>query len=258
MSEDDSKKKPIFKSKKALQTLRRCFDLEDEKEIEACYMIYTKCVEMFRAYGQTRDKTLNKRQIIDWCLPAAICPEWYTDSLVNRLNNTMLVSALLITVTAVNVFDPPDGFESSNQHGFRAFVLINAITTFIFLFSIFFGIFFIENAMSRTYGKIERLILIKEFYIYKDFSQFLMGIGVAAFPFACTAGSFAIMEKLDAWIVIIFSALCKFMITLSFTHLHIFNIFFYTFILFLVVLAAMRVLISLISAANGWMIHRVE
>jgi hypothetical protein len=190
----------MFKSPNALATLRKCFDLTDEKEIKDACEIYAKTIEGFRAYGK---KGMTKSQYVDWALPAAISPEWYNDSLSIRLNNAMLVSALLVTVTAANLVSPP-GLDIEST-GYRAFMYLNAVTTYLFLFSIILGIFFIENALSRSYGKIERLFLVQQFYAYKDASQIFMALGATIFPFCFSSTLWSMATKSDAAIIFIFA-----------------------------------------------------
>jgi len=199
-----------------LAKLREAFDLVDEWELKNACEEFNKTVMLFRCRStfaeKLKSKELDKDQrkkykevLIEWAIPAAICPEWYSEALLARLNNAMLVSALLLTVTIVNVGLPPDFLiendNSKNSESYRSFLYLNGIVSYFFMVSIIFGTFFIENVMSRTYGKTERLILMEKFYGYKNCCQYSMGCGSALFPFALQSTLWRHSNNLDAWVL---------------------------------------------------------
>jgi hypothetical protein len=70
-----------------------------------------------------------------------------------------------------------------------------------FILSVMFAVFFIENVMSRTYGKSERLCLIVEYYKYKNYSQYFMVLGTLFFPTVLAIPMLQTFCPLDAHIL---------------------------------------------------------
>ena len=91
--------------KEKLVVLSRAFDCHDEKELVERVEMYVSIVEQLKEQGVVT----NKRDIIDWAVAYAFTEgEWYGDKLTTRLQNAMIVSALLLTVTATFFISPPD------------------------------------------------------------------------------------------------------------------------------------------------------
>jgi hypothetical protein len=171
--------------------LRRVFDRSDLEEIKKCLLKYAETVELIHCrypdMGPIR---------ADWALAMAMAPEWYGDDLSNRIQNSMLVSALLLTVTASIFISPP--LEDSESAVFRWLVYVTGACNMLFIMSIMLGVFFIENSMSRAYGESEKFVLIIKFYAYKNASQSMMAIGSALFPILLAIPMWETFKQIDA------------------------------------------------------------
>jgi len=93
-----------------------------------------------------------------------MAPDWFGEALSTRINNTMLVSALLITVTTALLLYPPqyalpNGDDDSPEDitSLRAFMYICSICNLMFIVSIVMGVAFVENAMSRAYTEADKV-----------------------------------------------------------------------------------------------------
>eukprot|EP00600_Ochromonadales_sp_CCMP1393_P009322 CAMPEP_0174962058 /NCGR_PEP_ID=MMETSP0004_2-20121128/4577_1 /TAXON_ID=420556 /ORGANISM="Ochromonas sp., Strain CCMP1393" /LENGTH=278 /DNA_ID=CAMNT_0016210557 /DNA_START=198 /DNA_END=1034 /DNA_ORIENTATION=+ len=161
--------------KKFHNRMRHIFDKVDTQEIKDAIVKYTETICLMDALNPGMGSARK-----DWALAMALSPEWYSDHLETRLQNSMLVSALLLTVTAEIFISPP--MDNNESLSFRALIYLCGLSNMLFILSIVAGIFFIENAMSRTYGQSERFVLIIRYFAIKSASQVFAAIGSALFP----------------------------------------------------------------------------
>jgi len=182
-----------------LPKLRRITDKIDEQEIKDCLVKYAETIELIHV----RYPNMGHERA-DWALAMALSPEWYGDALTDRLQNSMLVSALLLTVTAAYFVEPP--LENNDTDSYRTFIYFTGACNMFFMLSIMVGIFFIENAMSRAYAQSERFVLIIKFYTYKDISQVFMAIGSALFPIVLAVPMWELFKDVDANILMALTA----------------------------------------------------
>ena len=178
----------------------RIFDTNDEQVIRQALVKYTETVELIHARCPTM-----RYEIADWALAMALSPEWYAGALTDRLQNSMLVSALMLTVTAELFYDPP--LDDENSPTYRVLVYLAGICNVCFLLSIMVGVFFIENAMSRSYCQSERFILIMKYYTVKDASQVLMCMGSFLFPVVIAVPIWEKYRLLDAYLLTVVTGL---------------------------------------------------
>jgi hypothetical protein len=181
--------------------MRRIFDRTDLEEIKKCLVVYADTMELIYARMPEMPAAVKK----DWATANAMSPDWFSDALSNRLQNAMLVSALLLTVTAGMFYDPPT--DNNQSMDFRCLVYLTGACNMFFILSIMMGIFFIENAMSRAYGNSERFYLIMKYYIYKDLSQVFMAIGSALFPILLSIPTWQKYMQVDANILMAITVL---------------------------------------------------
>jgi hypothetical protein len=182
--------------------LRRIVDRTTLQEIKDCMFIYAKTLEII----DTKFPSMGNDKF-DWALANSLSPEWFEDGLTKRLQNTMLVSALLLTVTSVIFIDPPIT-GSNTDSDFRSLIYLSGVCNMCFILSILFAVFFIENAMSRAYGKSERLCLIIEYYKYKNYSQYFMVLGTLLFPAVLAIPMWQSFCPVDAHILGIITLCC--------------------------------------------------
>lgn len=116
----------------------------------------------------------------DWAIANSLSPDWFGDGLTARIQNSMLVSALLLTVTATNFLSPLG--NGNGDTSTRLTLYLNGVCSILFLTSIFLGVCFIENAMCRAYCWADRFVLIIKMYSVKDISQICAAVGVFLFP----------------------------------------------------------------------------
>ncbi len=90
---------------------------------------------------------------LDWAVNIVLRPAFFDEDLISRINNTMLVSALLVSISGSNFISPP--YQEMHEDNYRGYSYILFIATIFFLLSIFLGVFFVDN-MSRAYNDKDR------------------------------------------------------------------------------------------------------
>jgi hypothetical protein len=188
-------------NKQDLTTLRKSLDLFDPNEINSVLVQYTRTIELLIA--EFPDMNVDVKR--DWAIANALSPDWFGDGLSTRIQNTMLVSALLLTVTA-SAFVGPFASDSISTGAYRVTFYVNGICSALFLVSIFLGICFIENAMSRAYCWSDRFTLIVQQYHIKDISQISAVVGTILFPITLLCPMSAAYLKEDTYFMYIFYA----------------------------------------------------
>ena len=152
-----------------LMQIRKVLHVYDEGDIDTALIKYAEMVEMFSAAFPAWEV----RTVADWSIAVALAPDWFGEGLSTRINNTMLVSALLITVTTALLLYPPqyalpDGLTDDDiaysQSNLRGFFYICSLANLLFIISIIFGVAFVENAMSRAYTEADKMYLIAKNY----------------------------------------------------------------------------------------------
>lgn len=136
--------------KKFHAELRRIFDRTDIEDIKKCMIKYAETVELITC----RCPKMGPERA-DWAVAMALAPEWYGEELCTRIQNSMLVSALLLTVTASIFMSPP--LPDKESLAYRLFIYTAGVSNMLFIMSIMVGMFFIENAMSRAYCQAKSL-----------------------------------------------------------------------------------------------------
>jgi hypothetical protein len=187
-------------SKQNLSKLRRILDKTDEEELKDSLVKYAETVELLNA----RYPAMGFAERVDWAMAMALSPEWYGEGLTTRLQNAMLVSALLLTVTAAIFIEPP--IEDNTSNSYRCLIYVTGVANMLFIMSIMLGVFYIENAMSRAYGQSERFVLIIKYYAYKNISQTFMAIGSALFPIILAIPMWELYKNVDAGLLYAFTA----------------------------------------------------
>ena len=164
----------------SLETIKKLRRALDVISIEDIHRILCKYEEI-TALIECRFPKIGTGAKADWALAQAMNPAWFSDSLSTRMNNTMLVSALLITVCASYFITPPDCLEHGSMAR-DAFCYVCGLCNILFLVSITYGVIYVENAMSRAFGQSERFALLMSQYAVKNASQTAMVIGSCLFP----------------------------------------------------------------------------
>ena len=109
----------------------------------------------------------------------------------------MIVSALLLTVSATFLISPPE-LDATSQ---RIFAYACGISSLLFMLSIVLGVQFIENAMSRAYSEYDRFNLIVRQYFYMNFSQLCAYLGGVSFPVFLAIPISSNNQRVDAFIL---------------------------------------------------------
>lgn len=123
-------------------TLRRTLHIPDIAEISSTLQTYSERYELFDAHFPTWSVE-NK---VNWCCSCALAPDWFGEMLSTRINNTMLVSALLITVTTAILFFPPqyemvdDYAGEQDDPNVNLFLWLTSICNVLFMVSIILGL----------------------------------------------------------------------------------------------------------------------
>lgn len=184
-----------------LLQLRKILHVYDEETINGILIKYAEMVEMFEAAFPK----WTKEQKIDWSIAVAMAPDWFGEKLTTRINNTMLVSALLITVTTALLLYPPqyalpydDDDVSMGQKNLRWFFYLCSFCNILFVFSIITGIAFVENAVSRAYTESDKMVLIAKNYYVLMLSQITSNIGAFLFLIVLIIPTFKVYNYDDA------------------------------------------------------------
>ena len=151
----------------------------------------------------------SRQSKIDWAIARAMSPEWFGDHLTDRINNSMLVSALLLTVTAAYFIVAPEydvGDAGKDSTTLRVFFFMNAFATILFIISIVLGICFIENALSRAYNDADKFVLIIEQYGMRHISQMTSIVGAIIFNASLFVPQFGLHKRTDSIIISIIGA----------------------------------------------------
>lgn len=120
---------------------------------------------------------MDTRLKVDYSMSYSINPDWYGECLIGRVTNNILMSTLLLVVTGPYFLEPPFEDPEEGDPLFRAYFYTAGILNLLFLASTVFAICFIENGMSRGYGRSERLVLTIKQYHLKDIAQTLTIVG---------------------------------------------------------------------------------
>lgn len=124
----------------------------------------------------------------------------------------MLISALLITVSAALFFVPPhrDFMEDvpNDSPNLRAFFYLTGLSSFLFMVSIVTGVCFVENALSRAYCEADKFVLIVEQYAYKNISQVTSIVGAIIFVISLFFPMWKTYSYDDSWIMTLFGIAC--------------------------------------------------
>lgn len=175
--------------------LQRALDLVGTESVDNALCTYEK----YTALIECRFPNMDPMAKADWSIAAALSPTWFSDSLTTRMNNTMLVSALLITVTAQYFLSPPSTMDT-NGDAYSAFYFICGLCNLLFMISITFGVIYIENAMSRAFCESERFALIMSQYVVKNVAQTTMVIGALLFPIMIAIPMYSTYSQSDSTI----------------------------------------------------------
>lgn len=186
-----------------LLEIRKVLHVYDEEEVDKILLKYAEMMELFTATFPTMAVSAK----VDWAMSVAMAPEWYGESLSTRINNTMLVSALLITVTVAILLYPPEyalSFDDDvqrNETALRSYFYLCSICNLCFIISIVLGVAFVENAMSRAYTEADKMILIAKNYTVLAISQVGSIVGAFLFVIVLIIPTFKVFHYADASIM---------------------------------------------------------
>ena len=187
--EKNDKEKEFLKSIDVsdIKTLRRVLNKTSKEEISNSIVLYTEIIAFLKSKYQNK-MTLNT--MIDWAVSIAISDSWFSNNLTARIANSVLVSALLITITSNFLLSPlAYGFNETDFESFNylIFLCTSGSCTALFLMSIISGILFVDHILSRAYCRREKFILIIRWYTLELFSQTTAYTGAFLFPIACAS-----------------------------------------------------------------------
>lgn len=190
-----------------LAKIRNVLRLSDVEDIKSKLLKYAEMYELFDASFPTWEV----RNKVDWAVACALAPDWFGEALSTRINNTMLVSALLITVTTALLLAPPmyeipnfdDDSDGQDSNLTKAFFYVCSVCNLLFIVSIILGIAFVENAMSRTYTEADKMLLIAKHYLVLNLCQVFSVVGSFLFVLSLLLPTFRVFDQTDATIMTI-------------------------------------------------------
>jgi hypothetical protein len=196
-----------------LMKLREVLGIVDREEIHRVLQSYIETIEIMHSYFED----MNTRLKVDYAMSYAINPGWYGSDLLDRVQNIVLLSSLLLVVTGPTFMNPPFDNPDTDDPVYRIFFYLTGLSNLFFLTSICLSVCFIENGMSRGYGKSERLVLTIKQYHLKDISQILVIIGsIVFFPFFLSMTMWNKYETKDANVMIAIVTATSFLCLMSF------------------------------------------
>ena len=183
-----------------LMKLREVLGIVDRHEIHRVLQSYIETIEIMHCYFPSMSTQLK----VDYAMSYAINPGWYGEGLLDRLTNIILLSSLLLVVTVPAFMDPPFPEDTpKDDNAFRCFFYVTGLSNILFLTSIVLSVCFIENGMSRAYGRAEKLVLTIKQYHLKDIAQILVILGtVGLFPYFLSMTMWERYEDKDANVMI--------------------------------------------------------
>ena len=189
-----------------LKILRSITGIVEQAEIDKILVNYALSVEIIIS----KYPEFTRQERIDWAIARAMSPEWFGDHLTDRMNNTMLVSALLLTVTAAYFVVAPEfdiGDAGKDSTTLRLFFFLNGIASILFIVSIVIGITFIENALSRAYNDADKFVLIISQYNIRNVSQITSILGAVIFNIALFVPEYGLHRRSDSVILTVIAGL---------------------------------------------------
>ena len=188
-------------SNDSLMKLREVLGIVDRQEIHRVLQSYIETIEIMHCYF---GDSMSTRLKVDYAMSYAINPGWYGNDLLDRLTNIILLSSLLLVVTGPAFMEPPFNEDiSTDDVAYRIFFYLTGISNLLFLSAIVLSVCFIENGMSRGYGRSERLVLTIKQYHLKDIAQTLTIIGtIGVFPYFLSMTMWNKYERRDADVMI--------------------------------------------------------
>ena len=203
MSDNDEKSKWYEgKKNKNLLILQKCLDKYSKDDINKVLMDYTQAVELLMSKFPEMPVGIRK----GWAIAHALKPDWLGDALAKRVENSMLVSALLLTVTASS-FVSPVGYSQLTAR-FLINCYLNGICSALFLVSIVLGVCFLENGMNRAYCWSDRFCLIIQQYSVRGNAQQCARIGVLMFPMTLILPMQSTYIQIDSYVLYVLCFLC--------------------------------------------------
>jgi len=124
--------------------------------------------------GESKNNPALLRRRVDWSSNYVLNPEFFDENLKERITNSILVAALLVTITASTFLNPPDFGVGSDDVNYRTFNYSMYLSTLCFIGCILLGISFIEDGMDRHYTTSDRIHATLKFYLIKDIIKCLM------------------------------------------------------------------------------------
>lgn len=102
---------------------------------------------------------------VDFSVNYILRPAFFNEDLTTRVNNNMLVSALLLTISAANFVNPATADNTNSIN--RVYIYVLLLSIICFVVSIFLGVKFVEDGLSRSYTERDRFIMVQ--HGYKNF-----------------------------------------------------------------------------------------
>lgn len=188
----------------------------DEFEPYTCKILkifLEKYVVVFNTFDKNFGNVMNLWTKVDWTINYVMRPSFFDNDLQTRVNNIMLVSALLITITATAFMTPPlvgDNTVVTN----RVLSYMMFTSTICFLVSIFTGVSFIENGLSRNYTDGSRMVnTIRYYHVFNSCQSFMFaGVIFLLFGLVVSAGTNYPSDDaiVFAVVIVVISCLCAY------------------------------------------------
>eukprot|EP00600_Ochromonadales_sp_CCMP1393_P012450 CAMPEP_0174998462 /NCGR_PEP_ID=MMETSP0005-20121125/1520_1 /TAXON_ID=420556 /ORGANISM="Ochromonas sp., Strain CCMP1393" /LENGTH=250 /DNA_ID=CAMNT_0016253097 /DNA_START=64 /DNA_END=813 /DNA_ORIENTATION=- len=126
------------------------------------------------------------------------CPQWFHETISTRINNQMLVSALLVTLCGSFFLYPPDYSDHYNIE-YKVWYFANFIAVSALLSAVLFGYFLLESAIYRPIRDIDRVVAVAKFKYIQTYGDAMMLIGIFALLLSFVVAATFIYTEGSAW-----------------------------------------------------------
>jgi hypothetical protein len=141
----------------------------------------------------------------EWAIIWSINPRWFGEELRNRIQNMLVVSSLLLTIsTAITLYMSIEG-TGAGAYRFRMYASIAC--SLVLFASVITGMQYMVEVLSRPYEESDKLVLVVNNWLIKDIYEALTQVGCLIFPIVLISPLWENCETVDALLLTVMAGL---------------------------------------------------
>jgi hypothetical protein len=141
----------------------------------------------------------------EWAIIWSINPRWFGEELRNRIQNMLVVSSLLLTIsTAITLYMSVEG-TGAGAYRFRMYASIAC--SLVLFASVITGMQYMVEVLSRPYEESDKLVLVVNNWLIKDIYEALTQVGCLIFPIVLISPLWENCETVDALLLTVMAGL---------------------------------------------------